>query len=314
MFTRSSGTLALVLAAAAAGCAAPRAASTARKAAPVPPAVAGRASLLVAEDALAAGLGALSPADAFGSFLAGDVVFGLAGFDLARGKEAALALLAPPPMPDTRTALHRVGGAASDDGHAGYTFGWLVRTAPGGAATYGKYLTAWRAEADGWRVEAFLWRAAKRDPAPPPARNAVVAGYHGTPAPGPADELTRAVLAADTELSALSVAKGYSVALERFADARAVCFTNGDFQWGPAGVHDVFGRWASEEELAWTPQAGRAAASGDLAWTAGIATMTVGTGASATRAWSNYLTVWARQPDGGWRWLLTADDARPPPR
>jgi ketosteroid isomerase-like protein len=272
-----------------------------------------RGALLAAEDALAAGLDSLSPAEAFGAFLADDLVFGLSGADLARSKGAALALLAAPPLPDTRTSLRRAGGGVADDGHLGYTFGWLRRTGAEGAVTYGKYLATWRLRPEGWRVEAFLWRAAKRDPAPPPPGEAVVAGYHGTPAPGSAETLARAVLAADAELSALSRAEGYSVAFERFADARAVCFTNGDFQWGPAGVRDVFGRWAAEEELSWTPQAGRAAASGDLAWTAGIATMTVGTGAHASRSWSNYLTVWARQADGGWRWLLDADDARPRP-
>jgi ketosteroid isomerase-like protein len=126
--------------------------------------------------------------------------------------------------------------------------------------------------------------------------------------------LTRGVLARDAEFAALSLAKGYTVAFERFADSRAVCFTNGDFQWGLAGVRDVFGGWASEEELSWAPKAGRAAASGDLAWTAGFATMTVGSGASATIAYSNYLTVWARQADGSWRWLLDAGNSRPPPR
>jgi hypothetical protein len=62
------------------------------------------------------------------------------------------------------------------------------------------------------------------------------AAHRGSPAAGDAAELSRAVLAADAEFAALSLAKGYSVAFERFADPRAVCFTNGDFQWGMAGV------------------------------------------------------------------------------
>jgi len=310
-----------LLALVAAGCAAHHAApSTAPGAASAAPRGAESASLLAADDALSAALSSHGPADAFGPVLAADVVFALPGADQAQGKDAALALLAPFPMSATLTTLHRMGGATSDDGRAGYTFGWLVRTIAGGAGlkvaapatTWGKYLAAWRAEADGWRVEAFQWRAAKRAAAPAPDGGAA-AGYRGVPAPGDAAALTRAALAADAEFAALSLAKGYSVAFEQFADPRAVCFTNGDFQWGPAGVRDVFGRWAPEEQLAWSPRAGRAAASGDLAWTAGISTMSVGTGATASRSYSNYLTVWARQPDGSWRWLLDSGDSRPPP-
>lgn len=266
-----------------------------------------RGALLDAEDALSVALAARSPADAFRDVLAADVVFAVPGADLARSREAAQALLAP--MSATRTTLHRVGGATSQDGRLGYTFGWFLRTAAAGAATtHGKYLAAWRAEPGGWRVDAMQLRVAKRSPTPSPAT-----GHRGAPAPGDAAALTRAVLQADAEFAALSKAQGYSVAFERFADPRAVCFTNGDFQWGMAGVRDVFGRWAPEEELVWSATAGRAAASGDLAWTAGLSTMSVGAGASASRSYSNYLTVWARQPDGSWRWLLDAGDARPPP-
>jgi len=308
--SRSRSTFSVLLALVAAGCAAHGAAAPG--VASTPPGGAARAALLAADDALASALGARPPADAFGPFLAADVVFGLPAADLVHGKEAALALLAPPPLAATVTAWHRAAGAISEDGREGYTFGWLHRTKAGGAATFGKYLAVWRVEADGWRVEAFLWRTAKRAPATPPPDSDVVAGYRGSPAPGDAGALTRSVLAADAEFAALSLAKGYGIAFARYADSRAICFTNGDFQWGPAGVRDVFGGWSPEEELSWVPKAGRAAASGDLAWTAGFATMTVGTGASATRAYSNYLTIWARQPDGSWRWLLEADNSRPP--
>jgi ketosteroid isomerase-like protein len=300
----------------AAGCAAHRGPPSAAAAAGATSAAtpSGDASLFAADDALSAALATRKPAEAFGAVLAPDVVFALPGADQARTRDAALALLTPLPMSATLTTLHRMGGATSADARSGYTFGWFLRTAAGGeATTYGKYLAAWRAEADGWRVEALQLRAAKRAPAPGPNGGAA-AVYRGSPAPGDPAALTRAVLAADAEFAALSAAKGYSLAFEGFADPRAVCFTNGDFQWGMAGVRDVFGRWAPEEELTWSPSAGRAAASGDLAWTTGQSTMSVGTGAAASRSYSNYLTIWARQPDGSWRWLLDAGDSRPPPR
>jgi ketosteroid isomerase-like protein len=269
-----------------------------------------RSTLLAAEDELGRALASRPPAEAFAPFLTSDAVFAFPGADLAQGKDAALALLSPAPLPATTTTLHRVGGAVSQDGSQGYTYGWSVRTTKAGAAAQGKYLAAWRAGPEGWRVEAFLLRPAKYEPAPPPAGAAL--DYGGVPSPSDAAAATRGVLAADAAFAALTLAKGYTVSFTQLADARAVAFTNQNFEFGPAGVRDAYGRWSKDESLTWASSAGRAAASGDLGWTAGMGTLTEGSADSGSRAFSNYLTIWARQADGSWRWLVIADNPRPP--
>jgi hypothetical protein len=52
-----------------------------------------------------------------------------------------------------------------------------------------------------------------------------------------------------------------------------------------------------------------AAASADLGFTVGVATYVASPGASPRR--SKYLTVWALQRDGSWRYLVDGGNALP---
>jgi ketosteroid isomerase-like protein len=71
----------------------------------------------------------------------------------------------------------------------------------------------------------------------------------------------------------------------------------------PQLAHAVFGAAsASKTRLVWWPLWAGLAKSGDLGFTTGPYTVNGEPG-----AW--YFTVWARQPDGGWKWLM---DAGPP--
>jgi ketosteroid isomerase-like protein len=50
------------------------------------------------------------------------------------------------------------------------------------------------------------------------------------------------------------------------------------------------------------------AATGDLGYTVGIA---VRRGADGRVGYTKYLTVWRRQPDGEWRWVVDGGSPRP---
>jgi len=63
--------------------------------------------------------------------------------------------------------------------------------------------------------------------------------------------------------------------------------------------------------LTWDPVYAEIAASGDLGYTVGRYTLSIGSGDSASTEEGTYLTVWRRQPDGSWK--VQADIGNPAP-
>jgi ketosteroid isomerase-like protein len=57
----------------------------------------------------------------------------------------------------------------------------------------------------------------------------------------------------------------------------------------------------SVRELVWEPRTGDVAASGELGWLTGPGTFINHAAADASPRYSNYLSIWRRQPDGRWR-------------
>jgi ketosteroid isomerase-like protein len=57
----------------------------------------------------------------------------------------------------------------------------------------------------------------------------------------------------------------------------------------------------SVRELVWEPRTGDVAASGELGWLTGPGTFIDHATADQTARYSNYLSVWRREPDGRWR-------------
>ena len=57
----------------------------------------------------------------------------------------------------------------------------------------------------------------------------------------------------------------------------------------------------SVRELVWEPRTGDVAASGELGWLTGPGTFVNHEAADKTPRYSNYLSVWRKQPDGRWR-------------
>jgi ketosteroid isomerase-like protein len=125
------------------------------------------------------------------------------------------------------------------------------------------------------------------------------------------------VLAADRAFAAMAKAKGARAAFVDYADPDAVMFRAGV---GPVKGVVAIGRVFEEPEAAtptWDPEAAEVAASGDLAYSWGAFTWTpVPNGPLAGKPpfTGYYVSIWKRQPDGRWKWVVDLGVPAPPKR
>jgi ketosteroid isomerase-like protein len=115
------------------------------------------------------------------------------------------------------------------------------------------------------------------------------------------------VLAADRAFAAMAKEKGARAAFVEFADPQAVMFR--------AGVGAVKGREAIGQAFqdpapstpAWDPEGAEVAASADLAYSWGWFVWTPATGGpldGKPPATGYYVSIWKKQPDGRWKWVV----------
>jgi len=199
----------------------------------------------------------------------------------------------------------RVG--VSRDGLAAYTVGIAASSVAGdsGRATLrlDRYIAYWRREADGaWRVAAYA------EVGPPPATAPPLANP-GRPRPltemPRRDSLAHVFMATDSAFSALAVRDGLAAAFGTYAASDAMTLTGSLFSVGPAAIRAQFAG-PDGGVLSWHAVAGDAANSGDLGFTVGEYTFASPSGGARH---GKYLTVWAAQPSGVWRFV--ADGGNP---
>ena len=90
----------------------------------------------------------------------------------------------------------------------------------------------------------------------------------------------------------------------------------GPVYWGEDEVVGIaWAGWTPVETLAWTPIISGSTFSGNLAWSTGNTEYMLRNpdGSIAIDSFSKYITIWARQPDGSWKFLLDGGNARPAP-
>lgn len=253
-------------------------------------------------DSTAAGRFAAQLASAF----APTGVYLAAGPALQRGSAGALAALGR----DTMNAVSRAnwwvtGISVSGDGRDGYAFGFLDVIRPAGDTLPGRFHSYWRRTDSGrWEILAFVRaptsssRIAKRERVPP-LRGA---------AANPADtaKLLESVYATElafSDLAASSVAGAFAF----YAAEGASKSARDAYLVGPAAIAELFAAVpAGSLGPVWTPEWGSVARSGDLAFTLGPAWPRVA-GAVQTKPTDlrgRYFTIWIRQADGSWRWVV----------
>ena len=273
-----------------------------------------RADLKAAREALRAADRAHSEAaDAHGfvdgltSAFTDDVYFLRESAGVLQGREQVRAYLASTPLATARINWSAIRADVSADGTRGYTYGAGIYTRANGTTLHSRTISFWRNEGGVWKVAAMVVNLDPNParPAPegffPPDNN----GVRGAPASQGVAELG-AIMQADRDFAALSAESGPAVAFRDFiAPDGAV---QGGPLYGPEEIYNAFA--GSRGRLDWGPILGEMAPSGDLGFTIGLAVSTAPTGA---QSYSKYLTVWQRQPNGDWRYVVDGGNGRPAP-
>lgn len=109
------------------------------------------------------------------------------------------------------------------------------------------------------------------------------------------------IMNADRAFSALSETSGLPAAFAAYADSSAVLLQPGYF---PLVGQTAFAYMQQQEDstalLTWSPENAGMALSGDLGYTYGIYTLKT----PDTIKQGTYVTIWQRQADGSWKFLL----------
>lgn len=220
-------------------------------------------------------------------------------------------LLSDSALAGARISWNTVRVDVSADGNDGYSFGYLETTLADGIRVPGKYSAYWRRAADGrWQLLAFRHgrrpEGAVADSAP--------AGF-GTPtheryplhAPASMDALRDSVAANERAFSDLAQQVGPGEAFRAFVAPDGVNFGGQpEFAWGPDAAFALFADFPEDRGFSWEPDIVDVAGSGDLALSTGPVTALTRRpdGTLESRPGGRYFSVWRRQPDGSWKFVV----------
>jgi ketosteroid isomerase-like protein len=245
-----------------------------------------------------------------------DVVYLRGGLPIVRGRDAARAIVAAESLATPFAVRWQpVRAEASRDGGSGYSYGYtIVSTSPNGAPAIriDRYIAFWRHLPAGWRIAAYAETYGAPPSAlavPPQASSAAIADIGMPKGTGPLE----AIRTADVEFSSDAMKMGTGVAFGRYAAEDAQIFSGpGEFISGPHAIAESFGPPTEKNTLVWHPVHGEVASSGDLGFTVGNAVFTgVREDGAKIERFSKYLTVWKKQRDGTWRYVVDGGSARP---
>ena len=245
-----------------------------------------------------------------------DVVFLRGGLPIVRGRSAARAIAAAESL-GTSYAIRwqPVRAEASQDGKSGYSYGYtIVSAASAGAPTIrvDRYIAYWRLTTAGWRIAAYA-ETSGAPPAPVSVPDEAASAAMRDTSMTRRRGALEAIRAADIEFSNAASKYGTGEAFGRFAAGDAQIFSApGEFISGPRAISASFGAPVAKNTLVWHPVHGEVSEAGDLGFTVGNAVFT-GYKEDGTKIvrYSKYLTVWKKQRDGSWRYVVDGGSARP---
>jgi ketosteroid isomerase-like protein len=130
----------------------------------------------------------------------------------------------------------------------------------------------------------------------------------------PADQGQQAateIRTADSTMSAQAEKEGFHKTLLRYADEQVVKYEDGLLPViGKAALTDFFkAQGGDTKAISWKPFKAEAAASGDLGYTLGYWKFST----PDTTLHGNYYTIWKKQPDGAWKFVLDGGNGTPLP-
>jgi ketosteroid isomerase-like protein len=133
------------------------------------------------------------------------------------------------------------------------------------------------------------------------------------PAPDP-QSVRAAILRADEDFARLAQQKGIAEAFATYAAEDATIL--------PAGANPIEGREAIRSyfaaatglTLTWKPVLSQAAASGDLGYTLGTyESRSTGEDGKPVTRYGKYCTIWKKQADGTWKYIVDLGNPSPAP-
>jgi ketosteroid isomerase-like protein len=230
--------------------------------------------------------------------------FTTAGPSSPRGEEGARLWLGR----DTANAHSRarwwtVFADVSDDGRDGYSFGYLDVLRANGDSMPGEFHAYWRRQADGsWRILAMS--RGRRET----KRAHVAYAYEPRAHRGLKAIDTAAVFAelSKTEVAfSDSSASGLAPAFAAFAEPTAAKIDGSVYIYGRTAIAGLFAQpRPGFNGIQWHPDVGTVAQSGDLGFTSGPVTPRGAPAANGPQGGGRYFTVWRRQADGTWKYVV----------
>jgi len=247
------------------------------------------------------------------ALLSPGVVFLRAGVPVVFGRDAARTLFATSPATGAH-AWQPLGGGVSYDLRHGYTFG-IAAHAPGSTAIrLERYIAYWtRDRGQPWRIAAYA--EVNGTPArdiEPVLTAEQLSPPSAVPLLRPMADYVQSVRAADSLFSDLADRMGTGFAFANTATDDGALFGPSQLIVGPKAIDDYFRAQPPGTSLSWRPLYAVVAGSGDLAFTVGES---IRTGRSASGAaeqrFGKYLTVWSRQRDGTWKFVVDGGNPTP---
>jgi ketosteroid isomerase-like protein len=242
------------------------------------------------------------------TLFAPDGIYITPGLLSSRGPKGARAWLERDTLNRTsRARMVTVGGGVSSSGDDGFTYGYLDLTRANGETLPGWYHAYWRRAGGGnWEIVAIA-RRRRPEGAMTPARDPGPIAKPACLDPGASADtlaLARTIAAADAVFSD-SAATSVGAAFAAFATPDvAKSGKESGYVFGRAEIGRLFDP-PPPIGLRWKPELASAARGGDLGFTIGVAGPRDGTplaeGAAAT---GHYFTIWRREPDGSWRYVI----------
>jgi ketosteroid isomerase-like protein len=275
--------------------------------APEPPRGPARDSLLSFDASRSDSIAARGVVDGTLSVLSADAVLLRAGVPAVYGRVAVRSVLSARNAPTGLVSWAPLGGGVSDDLLSGYTYGVTARSANGTPRLrLERYVAYWeRARARPWRVVAY----AEVDGPTTPLNEVTLAPADTAPPLRPLSkplaEARAAVRAADSSFADLAYRMGTGYAFSNTVAETGVLFGNPALLVGPDAVREFYQLRGDSSSLTWKPVFAAVAGSRDLGYTVGEYISTGrGPSGAAVQRFGKYLTVWKRQKDGTWRFVV----------
>ena len=124
------------------------------------------------------------------------------------------------------------------------------------------------------------------------------------------EESTLEIIAADKAMSDMAIQEGFNKTLLQYADDGVVKFQDGESPViGNLALEKYWSGKTDTKNISWEPFKAEASSSGDMGYSLGNWKMTT----PDTTYYGNYYTIWKRQTDGTWKFVVDGGNNTPAP-